>query len=549
MSSLLRLLIIAAFLNALSWVILIPVWQYPDEQAHFAQVQYIAEIGGIPQNNRSHDTSFEVAISEKILGTERDDLGNNKFTYHPQFKLNYSNTTIGPDEEIITSLPESAKSQMVKNEATLNPPLYYSLAASVYKVFSRESLFTRVLAVRIMSAIIFLGIIIVAYKIGQLIFAKDKILPIALAAIVATKPMLVFSSTGVLPDTLVIFLFSLFILAGLSIISKGWTFGKIFLLITILILGAATRQNFLISLFILPLVFLYQVVINVKARTKIIISISILIVILFIASYFIPALDFIHRFDYPESSRKIRDNPLWNLTFFDHLTWTLRHSITEVWPWYWGVYKWLSLTLPPIVYQIINRVIPLAIVGVGIRTLIIVKRKDWRNGTWLFFFIVTITVYFLAITTFDFLYRRNNGFSFGIQGRYFFPVIIPVLALILTGISRIFEMFSQNIVKFGTFLFVFAFFIFNDFSLAYVSSSYYLTFDLEIFVKHASQYKPELFKGNIILVIIALAIIFQTIFLANFWRFIIRTGEAGEKYIRGAPRQIYIRKLTSSLMK
>ena len=124
MNSLFKLLLVAAFFNALSWIILIPLWQYPDEQAHFAQVQYIAEISGKPQNNQSFDTSYEVAISEKILGTERDDLGNNKYTYHPEYKPDYSTGLYGPYEKEITSLPKSARSQLVKDEATLNPPLY-----------------------------------------------------------------------------------------------------------------------------------------------------------------------------------------------------------------------------------------------------------------------------------------------------------------------------------------------------------------------------------------------------------------------------------------
>src|SRR3990167_6192315 len=273
MLSLLKLLLVASFLNALSWIVLIPVWQYPDEQAHFAQVQYIAEIGGIPQDNKSFDTSYEVALSEKILGTERNDLGNNKYTYHPEYKPDYSTNLYGPQEEEITSLPKSARREFVKNEATLNPPLYYNLASLVYKLFSWGDLFTRIFATRIFSALIFLATVIVAFKIGKIVFGKNQILPISLAAIIATKPMLVFSSTGVLPDTMTNLLFSIFILVSLRVISEGWSTRKIVATGLIIILGAASRQNFLISLFILPFVFIHQIVTNSKARLSIIISI------------------------------------------------------------------------------------------------------------------------------------------------------------------------------------------------------------------------------------------------------------------------------------
>ena len=87
MPKLLKLLLIAAFLNALSWIVLIPIWQYPDEQAHFAQVQDTAELGKTP---KGIDTSEEIAVYEKILGTARDGFGNNRYTYHPEFNIDDS---------------------------------------------------------------------------------------------------------------------------------------------------------------------------------------------------------------------------------------------------------------------------------------------------------------------------------------------------------------------------------------------------------------------------------------------------------------------------
>ena len=522
MNLLISLLLVAAFFNALSWIILIPIWQYPDEQAHFAQVQYIAEIGGIPEDNRSFDTSYEVSISEKILGTERDEAGNNKFTYHPEYKLNFSDSLYGPGEIEIASLPKSARSERVKNEATLNPPLYYFLSAQVYKIFTAGDLFARVYAGRLLSTLFLLLTIFLAFKTGQLIFKNNEILPITLAALVSFKPMLVFSSTGVLPDILTIFLFSLFIYLSLTIIRDRFTILRAIAIFLVIVLGAATRQNFLITLFIFPFVVLHQFVFNKKSRLTILVTITIFAISLFIASYFVPALDFIHRFDYPESSRKIADNPLANLSYFDHLRWTMRHTIAEVWPWYWGVYKWLSLTLPPIVYQIINRLIPLAVIGLVIKLFLIIKKKEVKVNSGVFFLIFTSVVYFFAITTFDYLHRKNNGYSFGIQGRYFFPVIIPQLALLVFGFSKIFEIVTKKFAKFGFFLLIVLFFVFNNFSLAYVSASYYSTSTLNTFLSHASYYKPEIFKGHIILVILVATIIFQTIFLIILYKYLIQ---------------------------
>ena len=127
MPKLLKLLLIAAFFNALSWIILIPIWQYPDEQAHFAQVQDLAQIGYIPEEG--FDTSQEIAISEKVFGTERDGFGNNRYTYHPEFNTEYSNSNNGLFENYIESFDELSRTNLVKREATHNPPLYYFLGS------------------------------------------------------------------------------------------------------------------------------------------------------------------------------------------------------------------------------------------------------------------------------------------------------------------------------------------------------------------------------------------------------------------------------------
>ena len=82
-------------------MILIPIWQYPDEQAHFAQVQNVAELGKVPMVG--NDTSYEIALSEKILGTERNGFGNNKYTYHPEYNIAYSNNSMGLFEKELSA--------------------------------------------------------------------------------------------------------------------------------------------------------------------------------------------------------------------------------------------------------------------------------------------------------------------------------------------------------------------------------------------------------------------------------------------------------------
>src|SRR3990167_3812140 len=385
MNSILKLLFIAAFFNALSWIILIPVWQYPDEQAHFAQVQDFAELGQVPNGN---NTSYEIALSEKILGTERNSFGNNKFTYHPEYKLNYSSKYFGPQEDEIINLSKSTQAQLVKNEATANPPLYYFLGSIAYKLFVDGSLFTRVYAVRLLSAIFFLATVITSYQIAKLIFEKNEILRMVLPALVTFKPMFVFASTGVLPDTLTNFLFGSILFFSLKIIKDGFKFSTLALIVLTIVLGVSTRQQFLISVPIVLAAVLYQIFRHPSYFKWALVSTAVFSIFLYFANTTLISKPFFTNFRVPEvfDAAFLKFGPLSVTSFIKHFTWTIRHTYAEVWPWYWGVYRWLSFTLPPIYYQVINRLVLIALVGLIIKIFFIIKyRKFDRKDVYMFF--------------------------------------------------------------------------------------------------------------------------------------------------------------------
>ena len=511
------LLLVAAFFNALSWIILIPIWQYPDEQAHFAQVQDAAEFGNRPIGD--FDTSLEIDLSEKILGTERNNLGNNKFTYHPQYSINYSQNLIGPGEQEINNLPKSSRKQMVKDEATGNPPLYYFLGSLVYKVFYNSGLFTRVISVRIMSSLIFLGTIFIAFKIGQEIFGENSLLSITLPSLIAFKPMMVFSSTGVLPDTLTNLLFTGILYISLQILLRGIRLINLLALLVILILGVFTRQQFLIVMPIVAFPLLLQLA--KTGKLKLIILPSLLIFIfLFFSNTFGTVLPFFWYFRIPESSIFFSTDPSLG-TFFSFFKWTVHHSVSEVLPWYWGVYKWLSLTVPHINYQIINRLILIAFVGVIIKLFQIIKsRKIERWDLVLFFMIYAVVIYFLIFLLWDYYFYLKNGYSFGIQGRYFFAMIVPHFTILVIGLWQVFQSLFRKSAKYVLVLIILSMIVFNNVSLSYVSATYYEATNISTFVKQASQYKPQILKGYFILATLFTAMLFQAIFLFAFTKHI-----------------------------
>jgi hypothetical protein len=123
------------------------------------------------------------------------------------------------------------------------------------------------------------------------------------------------------------------------------------------------------------------------------------------------------------------------------------------------------------------------------------------------FLLFISVVYFAAVTFWDWQFRRSYGFSFGIQGRYFFPVIVAHMALLMIGISsfvsfvyqKLFSRFpikTCNAVLSGMTMLVIWWIILHSIALWTVATSYYDVSSWQSFVIQASQYKPWIFKGG-----------------------------------------------------
>ncbi len=518
----LKILLITAFLNGLVWIILTPIWQYPDEQSHFAQVQNIAEKSIIIGYSRN--TSYEIALSEDIMETSRDSLGNNQFTYHPEFKINYSQTTKGLRENEIISLPKLSRVEFVKTEATSNPPLYYILSAYFYKSFNNASLFSRIFAVRLFSLLIFIGTILISFQIGKLVFQKNNILTLTLTSLIAFKPMLIYTSTGILPDTLTNFLFSAVIFYSFKILNEKFEKKDFLILIAVLFAGFITRQQFYIStiIIIFPILVLILTRKNtIKPFIFLMISIASFLYIAYPLLNSISLLKYFRIADfYIFLDTKISFNSFVNFAIL-----SCKRTFSEATPWFWGIYKWLSLSLPPIYYQIINRIVFIAIFGFLLKSFIVVKEKDYKQLKTLLFLVWVPVIYFITLMVWNFFFFSKNGFSFGIQGRYYFPVIVPIITILLIGLNNLGKIILRSNSKYVLLLLVCMMLVFNIATLIHVSSFYYDISSLQTFITQASQYKPILFKGNIIIILIILGLSSQLVFVLKLFKFIIKNNE------------------------
>ena len=505
----------ALFLLAFSWLSIIPMWHTPDEQAHFSQVAYLVEMGRNPGGGVL-DTTEEIYNSEQLLGTVRDKVGNNKFTFHPEYKIEYTDSLVGKYEASISALTSTnAKNTFVHQEATRYSPAYYIPATWIYQYLYNQDIFTRVFAIRIWSLLLFILNICVVYKLGELLFPKDKLLALTIAILVGFQPMMVFSNIGVTSDSLANLLFSSFLYLCLKLILSRINIKNLILLLITSFAVINTKIQFIIILPALLLLILFLLVRDFKKQQRINL-IGKFILVFFLAILYLYITRFGPLIFALESITKF------NIGSFIKFTWeyTLPHTYREVLPWYWGVYDWLGVTYPRIVYRIINGITLFSFIGFTIWFISVLRRRLWRNKKiqGIFFLLGISLFYFAAISVYDWLSWYKSGFQLGVQGRYFFPLISVHMLTIVLGFKELlpnkWKLRHRGVVILGILMLVF-----NLYGIYAVSKIYYDVSNVQRFLWQVSQYKPFFAKAPFIITTFSLYFPSLIIFLYRYIKF------------------------------
>lgn len=510
-NNLILFLLLAVFFASLSWSFFVPLWHFPDEQAHWAHVQYLAE-GGRPPLGKNNDLAEEILISEQILRVKRDGWGNNSFTYNPQFNIAYSDNLTGLREEEIINLPKETRNNFIKKEAATYNDLFYQISSFIYKIVYRQNLFTRVFAIRIFWLFCLAGTVWLAYLITQEVFPRKKFLAMTVAVMVGFQPMFMFVSSGITIDNLINFLYTALFFLSLKIFKKQNLLALIIFLLTFLLL-LNTKNNSLISLSIFLPVIIYFLI-KKKQFLPILLLIAVIAYLLsepirtFINLFASGQLPF---FDHNQ------DNVLADYSLNQHFVWTLNHTYREVLPWFWGVFRWLSLTLPRWVNRIMMSLLLISGIGLIYNLVLVFKNKKIKKNWQILFIIYVFLIYFLALLVWDWSFFRAHNYSFGIQGRYYFPVIVPAMLLFAWGMERI----SKYLLVFlGSW-----FMVVNTIAFWRLVSSYYSVSSFSGFLTQASQYKPWFAKGDYLaglLIIYYFSLIF---FWFKYIKFFLKNGQ------------------------
>lgn len=213
-------IVIAVFvvssLNAFAWSLVTPPFQVPDETAHFAYAQRLAESGLRPGDRGRPEFSSEQTQTLDAIGT----LG---IIGRPLVRPAGSASA---DRQIGDQLARITRGAPRgdgggPSTATSQPPLYYGLMAVPYRIFGGSSLLTRLEAMRIVSALIFAsGAAICGLFAHELLpgFSGAKI---AGGLAIGLSPYAAFICSGVNPDALLLTMSSL----TLMLVARGFRRG------------------------------------------------------------------------------------------------------------------------------------------------------------------------------------------------------------------------------------------------------------------------------------------------------------------------------------
>jgi len=224
----LALIVLATVLRAVVWIGLLPAWQGPDEGAHFAFVERLAN-WSYPNRNDPHDHP-SAALAASWAHTASADFQHRTARRPLSPALRRALPPEPPD------LSQDAPGALYESGY---PPLYYATLVPLYRLPGLHTSTSRLYAVRVGSALLGGLLVLVSFFLIRELVADD-VLALAGAALVGLPPMISQASAICNPDIALAVASTALALAALRIASRGFTWRR---MIAVAVLAAATAET------------------------------------------------------------------------------------------------------------------------------------------------------------------------------------------------------------------------------------------------------------------------------------------------------------------
>ena len=181
-------LLLAALTLGFAWALIVPPWQVPDEEAHFAYVQSLVERHRLPG-----DAAARLGSTEQGLATVAS--GSDVIRGAPSRKPEWGADVYQRWRDLDAELPESARRDGGgPSRARNNPPGYYLYEVPSYTLASHGDIFTRLYVARLWSTLLLLVTVSATWLLAGEVLGRDRLLQLSAAAVTGLQPMVSFIS-------------------------------------------------------------------------------------------------------------------------------------------------------------------------------------------------------------------------------------------------------------------------------------------------------------------------------------------------------------------
>jgi hypothetical protein len=225
-----------AVLNAGAWSLITPPFEVPDEAAHVAYVQSLAETGRAPARPPALTVSREqaAAMADSGYGTATG------WTYRAAVWSRRQEGRLAVDQ----ARHLSRRQTIPAGEAEPEPPLYYALQAIPYRVAHAAPLLDRIMLMRLCSALLAGATALLSFLfLRECLPAKPWAWAVGGLG-VALAPMLGFVAGGVNPDALLFALSAALFLCVARAWRRGVTLRLALAVGALVAAGMLTKVNF-----------------------------------------------------------------------------------------------------------------------------------------------------------------------------------------------------------------------------------------------------------------------------------------------------------------
>lgn len=213
-------LCVTAFVVGATWAFVVPPFQAPDENQHFAYADYVAQTGELP--GVPGRPPFSTEQQEAGLLSNSDQTAGNIFatpSWNPQ--------DFEAWERRDAALGEAGRRDGGGEfPATRNPRLYYLVDSLPLRAAAGSGLFTRMTWARLVSVLFTVALVVFTWLLAGQIFARDRTSQFLAAGAAGLLPMLQFVSSSVTPDAMLYAIWAAFLWVGAGILLRGLTPGS-----------------------------------------------------------------------------------------------------------------------------------------------------------------------------------------------------------------------------------------------------------------------------------------------------------------------------------